>query len=29
MKKHKHNVRVSADYLQTGEAYKAKQNRFA
>ena len=29
MKKQKHNVRVSADYLQTSEAYKAKQNRFA
>lgn len=29
MKKQKHNVRVSADYLQTSEAYNAKRNRFA
>ena len=29
MKKHKHHVRVSADYLQTGEGFSAKRNRFA
>ena len=29
MRKHKHHVRVSADYLQTGEGFNAKRNRFA